>query len=282
MKRSTPKARALGRALRQAREESGQTLRAFAEKIGRDPGVLSRWETGERNPQIDQVAQMLAMLGVNGDRFDEIIALTKDTDEPRWLAVSLPEQRQQLDALVDMEQSATKITQVSPTLVPGLLQTKPYIKAIMTGGSVPEGEIAARVAIRLGRRDVLAEPNPVPYLAILGEAALRQLIGDPEIMADQLRYLLERSELSSIDVRVIPFDSGWHPALEGPYYVVESGASPPVVQLENRRSLLFLHEEADVDTYQEATDLVRRAALSRSESRELITEYIDRWEEAAP
>jgi transcriptional regulator with XRE-family HTH domain len=277
--KGTPKARALGRVLRNAREETGLTLRAFAAKIDRDPGVLSRWENGERIPQLDQVAQILTMLGVTGERYDEIIALTKGTDEPHWLAVRLPEQRQQLNALVDFEQSATKLTQVSPTMVPGLLQVTPYIKAIMTGGSVPAGEIAARVAIRIGRREVL---KTKPYLALVGEAALRQLIGSAEIMVEQLRHLAKMAAEPNVDLRVIPFDSGWNPALEGPYFMVESGAAPPVVQLENRRSVLFLHEERDVDTYRDATEMVLRSAASAIESAALIAEYTDRWEEATP
>ncbi len=277
--KGTPKARALGRALRLAREETGLSLRAFATKIGRDPGMLSRWETGERNPQVDQVAQILTMLGVTGERFDEIIALTKGTDEPHWLAITLPEQRQQLNALVDFEQSATKLTHVSPMLVSGLLQTTPYIKAIMTAGSVPHGEVAARVAIRVGRREVL---NATPYLALIGEAALRQLIGSPEVMVEQLRHLAEMAARPNVEVRVIPFDSGWHPALEGPYHLLESGEAPPVVQLENRRSVLFLHEEQDVDTYRDATEMLLRSAASADESIALIAEYTDRWEEATP
>src|SRR5262245_25884315 len=123
----TPKARALGKALREAREATGQSLRAFAKQLGRDPGVLSRWETGDRTPQSDQVAQLLTKLGVTGERYDEVMELTRGTDERRWLAITLPEQRQQFAALLDLEASATTITAVAPLLVPGLLQTSGYI-----------------------------------------------------------------------------------------------------------------------------------------------------------
>ncbi|MEU5851082.1 helix-turn-helix domain-containing protein, partial [Saccharopolyspora shandongensis] len=62
----TPKGRALGNALRAARQEQGLTVRGFAAQLGRDPGVLSRWETGDRIPKPEQVAQILTSLGVNG------------------------------------------------------------------------------------------------------------------------------------------------------------------------------------------------------------------------
>jgi transcriptional regulator with XRE-family HTH domain len=276
----TPKSRALGRALREARDDKGLQLREFAEQLGRDPGTLSRWETGERTPRSDQVAQILALLGVNGERYEEIINLTQGTHASQWLAVSLPEQRQQMAMLVDLEQSATTITEVSPLLVPGLLQTTPYIQAIMSGGTVPYAEIAARVTIRVGRKDVVTRRNPVQFAGLVGEAALRQLIGNREIMIEQLRELLDLSNRSNVDLRVIPYDSGWHPALEGPFIMIESKHATPVVQLENRRSLLFLHEDDDVDPYRRAIDMVRGAAAGPTDSAALIAEYIKKWEKS--
>lgn len=274
----TPKSRALGRALREARQEKGLKLRDFAAQLGRDPGVLSRWETGERTPRPDQVAQILTLLGVNGDRYEEIINLTEGTHASQWLAVSLPEQRQQFAALLDFEQSATKITEVGPLFVPGLLQTGPYIRAIMSGGSVPLAEIASRVAMRLGRRDILTKRDPVHLGALVGEAALSQLIGGPEVMAEQLHHLLEMAKRSNVDLRVMPYHSGWHPGLEGAFLLIESKQATPVVQLENRRTVLFLHEDDDVGPYRQAVEMVLRIAMSPAESTALISEYMKTWE----
>src|SRR5438309_3396611 len=102
----TPKGRALGSALRKAREDCGWKMREFAIKIGRDPGVLSRWETGDRTPKPEQVAQILTALGINGERYEQIVALAYDTDAPLWFATSLPEQQKQLAAVIDYEQKA--------------------------------------------------------------------------------------------------------------------------------------------------------------------------------
>lgn len=275
----TPKSRALGRALRQARQDRGLKLRDFAQQLGRDPGMLSRWETGERTPRPDQVAQILTLLGVNGDDYEEIIHLTHGTQASQWLAVSLPEQRQQFAALLDLEQSATTITHVAPLLIPGLVQTTAYIRAIMIGGAPPD-EVAARVAIRVGRKEILARPDPVQFVGFIGEAALSQMVGSREIMADQLRHLIDMSQRSNVDIRVVPYNSGWHPGLEGPFLLIESRQATPVVQLENRRSLLFLHEDDDVDSYRQAAKMVHRVALSPADSTGLISEYINRWETA--
>lgn len=267
----TPKARALGRALRAAREERGLSLRKLAAELGRDPGALSRWENGERSPKPTDVAQILTLLGVNGDRYEEIIDMTRNTDASHWLAVSLPEQRQQFAAMLEFERTATKITQAAPLLVPGLLQTTAYVRAIMTAGSVPNDEVETRIAVRIGRREAITRrDNPVRLAVAIGEAALRQVLGSPRIMIEQMDHLLQMSELANVDVRVAPFTSGWHPALEGLFVLIESEAAPPVVQFENRRSGLFLHEPTDVKIYQDAADTVFDAALSYQDSRKLI------------
>lgn len=274
----TPKARALGAALRKAREQRGYGLREFAKVLERDPGVLSRWETGDRIPSPDQAAQYLTRLEVIGEQYEEIMELTRATDEPRWLAISLPEQRQQFDALLDFEQHASTITNLAPMLVPGLLQTSEYIRSIMSAGEVPEREIPRRLALRIGRRDVLTRPDPVMLVAFVGESALRQLIGTREVMAEQLRHLRDATAWPNVDLRVVPFDSGWHPALEGPCLVVDSNESEPVVHLSLRDSVLFLHEEDDVNRYRQAIEKVERVALTPQDSSEVIAGYIKQWE----
>ena len=274
----TPKGRALGKALRKVREDRGYGLREFAKVLERDPGVLSRWETGDRIPAPDQVAQYLTRLEVIGEPYEEIMELTRATDEPRWLAISLPEQRQQFDALLDFEQHATVITHLAPMLVPGLLQTSGYIRSIMSTGDVPDHEFPRRIAMRIGRKDVLTRPEPVRLVAFVGEGALRQLIGTPAVMAEQLRHLRDAMKWPNVDLRVIPFDSGWHPALEGPCLVIDSDESEPVVHLGLRDSMLFLHEEDDVNRYRQAVEKVERVALNPQDSAEVIAGYIQRWE----
>jgi transcriptional regulator with XRE-family HTH domain len=276
----TPKARALGAALRQEREGREIGLREFASRLGREPSMVSRWETGDRSPKPEDVARFLTVLGVEGERYDEMMALTAGTDDPLWIAVTLPEQRRQLAALVEFEQSATHITHVQPLLMPGLLQTGEYVEAIMTRAGVGAGEFGVRVAIRLGRREVLRRAKPVELVALIGEAALWHLIGSPKLMAEQMRYLLEMSELANVTVQVIAHDSGWNPSLEGPFMLIESEQNIPIVQLENRQSALFLHEDPDVGTYRKAIEMVRQVAMGPKQSAELIAKYRNRWEQA--
>jgi transcriptional regulator with XRE-family HTH domain len=274
----TPKGRALGGALRQAREGRGLKLRDFASTIGRDPGVLSRWETGDRTPKPEQVAQILTTLGVVGNEYEEIVALAYDTHAPQWVATKLPDQKQQLSALVDYEQGASEIVEVAPLLVPGLLQTGSYVRAIMSGGGVPAGEIATRAAIRIGRKDVITRDRPARLLALVGEGALRQAVGGRDTMVDQLKHLLEMSDRKNIDCRIVPYSSGWNPSLEGGFLMIKQDKLDPVVVLENRRSGLFLHEYGDVTAYQQAVDQITEIALTAKLSKAVLREAIKRAE----
>ncbi|MDA3645866.1 helix-turn-helix transcriptional regulator [Saccharopolyspora indica] len=267
----TPKARALGAALRSAREERNIGLRQLAKQIECAPGTLSRWETGDRCPKPADIARILTTLGVTGEKYEEILDMANGASAPHWLAVSLPEQRQQLSALLEFERTAKSITHAAPLLIPGLLQSTTYIRAIMTAGGVPPEEVETRIAIRVGRREAITRNDePVRLKAAIGEAALRQIVGSPDAMSEQLDHLLQLSELKNVDVHVVPFKSGWHPALEGLFVLIESDEAPPAVHLENRRSGLFLHEPADIEIYREAAETVFSTALDAAESKQHI------------
>nr|WP_237710589.1 DUF5753 domain-containing protein [Saccharopolyspora spinosa] len=218
----------------------------------------------------------MTSLGVNGQRYEEIIDLAYGASDSSWVATTLPENRQQLAALLDLEQSATKIIEVSPLLIPGLVQTTDYIRGIMASG-LPAGELATRVSIRIGRREALTGHKPVQFVALIGQPALKQVIGSPEVLTEQLRYLLKAGRRANIELRIIRPDIGWNPALEGAFSLIET-PSGVAVHLENRKSGLFLHEEADIRIYRQAIEMVRQAALGPEDSARLIADLIGRME----
>lgn len=284
----TPKAQALGAALRQAREERKLLLRELASAINKDIGVLSRWETGDRAPKPEQVSQILATLQVGGDRFEEIMTLAYGTKESQWVATTMPEQRRQLAALVDWELRATRIVEVAPLIVPGLLQTPDYVRGIMTAAGVPAGEISLRVTTRVGRRVAIEGRNPADLMVLLGQSALNQGIGGRSTMIAQLDFLLEMAGRPNIDLRVIPDHRGWHPGLEGSFVIVDAprtsnGRRPAsgvesIVFMETRRSELMLHENADVDAYKKALDRILAISLPPDASANLISDVRNRME----
>lgn len=277
----TPRSRALGNAIRTARLDRNIGLRQFAKEIERDASLLSRWESGDRVPPPTEVAQILGKLGVTGARYTEILELARGTDDPRWLATTLPGQKAQLAALLDFEATADVLTDVAPLLVSGLLQTRNYAHAIMTAARIPEAEIDERVDIRTGRRDVLTrDDQPTRFVSLIGEGALRQLVGTRPIMAEQLAFLLEMAAWPNVEIRVVPYDSGWHPGLEGPTLLIESRTDPTVVYLDLHGTGLFLHATSDVTTYRAAVDDVQARALTAEDSLAVIALTKAEWESA--
>ena len=277
----TPRSRALGNALRKARLERKLGLRQFAKDIGRDASLLSRWETGDRTPGPIEVAHILGKLDITGPRYDEIIELALGADESRWLANTLPAQRAQLSALVELESTANVITEVQPLLVPGLLQTSNYTHAMMTADRIPEDDVGTRVGVRMGRRDVLIRPDqPARFVGLIGEGGLRQLIGTREIMTQQLAFLLEMANRPNVDILVVPYDSGWHPGLSGAVLLIESETEPAVVHLEVHRTGMFLHTTNDVAIYHEVVEDVRARALTVEDSLAVIALIKSEWESA--
>ncbi|MEV4602234.1 helix-turn-helix transcriptional regulator [Amycolatopsis sp. NPDC049253] len=279
---TSPRARAIGAELRRAREDAGLSARTLAARIGVAHTTVGRWESGERSPRPTDVATVLGALGTDHELREELVELSRNTDGRHWVASGLPEQQRQLAALLELERDATRIVNVSPLLIPGLLQTSGYARAIIGAGGVPAGEIETRVAVRIGRRDVIMRrERPAELLALVDESALRRNIGGPAVMAEQLRALDEASCWSNVTLRAIPESAGWHPALEGPFDVLEFVDRTPVVQIENRRSALFFHESVDVEAYRLATDRVQDIAMSPDETRAFIADVLGNLETKA-
>ncbi|MGH3518719.1 MAG: helix-turn-helix domain-containing protein [Haloechinothrix sp.] len=278
---TTPKARALGSELRNAREAAKIGLRQLAGLLETSHATVSRWETGQRSPRPEDVAAYLAKVDAPAEQREQLVELARDPDGSHWLSVGMPEQHRQLAALLEIERSATEITTVSPLLIPGLLQTADYARAIMTRAEVDRDQIDMRVAVRVGRREAITRKNPARLRAFVWEPVLNQLIGGPEVMADQLRALIEYSAMPNVDLRVIPTRCDWYPGLAGPFVLAAFDGRDAVVHLENQLSGLFLHDPDEVKEYQDAVDRIRGVAMSPEGSTELIADVIN-GKETAP
>ncbi|HEV8558112.1 MAG TPA: DUF5753 domain-containing protein, partial [Actinophytocola sp.] len=178
--------------------------------------------------------------------------------------------------------------EVAPLLVPGILQTGDYIRAIMTTPGVPSGEIASRVTTRLGRKEIITKQNPADLLVLLGRAALNQGIGGRQVMIEQLAHLLEMASRPNVEVRIVPDDRGWHPGLEGDFTFIESSranavrsastTTSSIVFVGIRQTMLMLHEDRDVNPYRWAIDQIMKVALPPEMSVSFIADLRNRME----
>ncbi|MGW1678041.1 helix-turn-helix domain-containing protein [Saccharopolyspora sp. NPDC002376] len=276
----TPKARALGAELREAREAVGRSLRALAHELDTNHVKLMRYETGRSVPSPEVVAAFVTTLGVSATERDRLVEMARDADAPNWLTADRAGVRQELTALIEFERTATRITNVATGLIPGLLQTSDYARAVMRGK--PLGEVEKLVLMRLGRREVLAARDAPKLTTIISENALREPIGGHAVMAEQLRKVAELGEWSNIDVRVVPSGlTTWHPGHVGPFVVFEFPKAQPIVHLEHYRSSAFLYNRGLAQEYLDAITTLLSFAMDDVESIAFITKCANEMEALA-
>lgn len=273
----TPKARLLGAELRECRKQVGLTVRDLASRVGTSHVTISRYETGTRTPQPEDVARILGTLGVTGTRYDEIVEFARTAGDKNTFARSSSSTHKHLVDLAEFERSASAIVDVAPNLLPGLLQTADYARQVMH--TLPADEREIRVGLRMSRRDVLFSKNAPTLEVFVAESALRQPLGGPATMAEQLRHALRMTELDNVTVFVLPNAlTRYTPAQDGAFVLYEFVKAPPIVHLEHYRSPAFLFDAKDVAAYKSAVTELQDASLNEDESVELIASIADEME----
>lgn len=274
---NTPRARQLGAELRGLRREAGLTTHQLGRQVRRSHAHISRWENGKLAPSEEDVAALLDVLDVATEKRQALLDLTREAADPDWISPGVERQRA---VLAEYERSSTRVTDVEPLLIPGLLQTADYARSIMLGAGASRGESDARVMFRLGRREVLTRRNyPVQLKTFVGEAALRNPPCTSDVLFEQLQELLGWKELENIEVRIVPFGTGYTSAMEGRFMLLDSDTAYPVVHLEHYRASMTITDSTDVRAYQESVEQLDRVALSESASTEMIIDLIKNEED---
>jgi hypothetical protein len=176
-----------------------------------------------------------------------------------------------LGALASYEHEAVRLTDWSPGVIPGLLQTKEYSIAVMQDWGVPAGDVNARIGARIQRQELLNR-RQVDYTAYIGLAALDNRLCGPDDFVRQLRHLVRMSQRDGVTVRVVEKPTSY--ALSS-WYLLHFADTGSVVHLEHLRSATFLFDK-ETDAYVDASTRLDRIALCASESRATIEELIER------
>ncbi|APU19502.1 hypothetical protein UA75_07415 [Actinoalloteichus sp. GBA129-24] len=182
----------------------------------------------------------------------------------------------QLTTLVDYEADACSMTVVTPLLIPGLLQTRPYAHAIMSaaGGLLDDTVIGARVMYRMGRQDILRSAEPPTFTSVLTEWALQSPVGGHATMAEQLARLTEWMRHDHIDVRVVPAAIGASLSSAGNFSIYEFSKATPVVHLEHISASVFVDDVREVADFVAARETILSETRSSAESAALIEHYL--------
>ncbi|WP_026454227.1 helix-turn-helix domain-containing protein [Saccharomonospora iraqiensis] len=264
----TPRARALGAELRQARETAGLSQEAVARQVGRTKSHVSRWENGRLTPAEAEVAQVIQLLGVPCAERERLLDLARAALDPNWIA---PGVDKQLAALTDYERTAKLIVNVQPMLIPGLMQTYDYARHLMLAGGISAGEAEQNARLRVGRQHVVPKTR---LLALIGEHALRYPPCSADVMVEQLDHLRALATRDNIEVRVLSYESPL-PMRFGSWVLMEFTRARPVVHLEHYDASATITDPKSVARYQGAVATLREAAMSPADSSALIADVLD-------
>jgi transcriptional regulator with XRE-family HTH domain len=255
--------------LRAQREAAGLTQEQLAKLMGYSMSVIAKLETCRTAPSPQHAAQADAALNTPGTFSRLRQGMINGAHEP-WVR-----------AMLDMEERATVLRWWEPLLVPGLLQTEAYASAMIRAGRPgdSDAEIEQLVAARMARQAIWerADPPPAMLFAVVGEAVLRQRVGDAAIMREQLGHLVEAADGPRITVQVMPFAAAAHPGLLGPFVVASFAAGPDAAYLDNALDGQVTERRAQVGRVSLLYDTLRSEALSPGASCELIARAAQEW-----
>jgi hypothetical protein len=181
-----------------------------------------------------------------------------------------PEVTMRSRTLVRLEPAAIAIVNVEPLLMCGLVQTADYARAVMRSYGIPDERIELQIGARTARQAVLTKDKPPKVDLILGEIALRQVIGSHKIMAQQLRAMLAILDLPNVRLWVVPFAQSGNAGLDTPFHRMDFARNQSVVFLEQKTAGIFVEDEEKMDYFRRYAARLAKAALDPTESASLV------------
>ena len=268
----TVRRRELGAQLRALRTEKGWTVEQVAERLLMSTSKVSRLETGQRGANARDIRDLSNLYGLDDQQRQRLTDLARaGKQHPWWQPLSLP-----YSTYVGLETDATSIKDFGLGVMPGLLQTPEYAKAVLQA-IVPHrthDEIENLIKGRLARQQrVLSAKEPQQFQAILDASVLHRVVGSRAIMQEQLGQLIEMSELPNVSVKVVPYEAGPLPVPNNKFIILSfAGAGlPDVVFIEGLTGDLYIERKEDTDTYNRAFRALDELAASPEETRGMIT-----------
>lgn len=277
----TVRSRRLTGELRRLREEAKLTWPVVAEQMGWSESKLYRIENDKSRVLPRDVKRLLDLYGVDDeDRRAALIELARRANEKGWwhqYSGTIPTWFQ---PFIGLEASAAAIRRYESELVPGLLQTEGYMRAIASTAPVTatEEEIDRGVEVRLARQRRLAEEaEPLELWMVLNEAVLRRVVGGPAVMREQLLHLADMARNPRITLQALPFSHGEHSAMLGSFQLLEFAAAeiPPVVYLEHQTGGLYVEKPEDIRRYTLMYNHLSVKALNEEESLAMVRQAVD-------
>lgn len=281
MPRTSPtlRRRDLSKRLKELRERAGVSVAEAAEALGCSIDKIHWIERGEWNrPRWRDVRDLLDRYGVDDDDTrDYLIELAREGAQRDWWHPYRKMLSETYTTYIAFEEEAEEVLAFELAIIPGLLQTEAYARALMGHGpaKLDDAEIDKRVQVRAERQRILDRADPAQLFAVIDEAALRRTVGGPEVMREQLRHLIEMAERPNVTIQVIPFDAGPHPGTGGRFTILGFGEDPDAVYIETIAGELLLDENEAVARYRTVFRRLNAEALTPEATIALIGRLAD-------
>lgn len=177
---------------------------------------------------------------------------------------------------VELERTATSLREFEPLLIPGLLQTEEYARAVLRAGrpADTDEQVEELVVARMERQSVLSGDESPLVWVVIDESALHRPVGGAKVMVEQLQYLVEVARRPRITVQVVPWNAGAHAGLAGPFVIIEAADRTKLVYLDSVASGRVVDRAQDVAECGLLYDTLQVEALPREASISLIEQAI--------
>ncbi|MGW4462280.1 helix-turn-helix domain-containing protein [Micromonospora sp. NPDC004704] len=254
----------MNEALRAAMAQAGYTVESLAEKTAVDPKTVSRWLDPGRIPH---ARTRVRAANVLGQKVSDLWPNTGRRRDPQWFK-----------PWAEAEREALSLRWFEPLVVPGLLQTEEYARAVLTdAGPTSRDDVEQKVRDRLDRQWILSRKNPPQFTACLDEGVLRRPIGSPQVMLEQVRALISACQEPHIRVHLVPSTAGAYAGLNGPFAVAAGPGGRITCYLDNQLEGQVVESAEHVAALQGSWESVRGEALPHRQSIELMTEVAETW-----
>jgi transcriptional regulator with XRE-family HTH domain len=275
----TVRRKRLGTELRRLRERAALTCEDVGRRLECSGTRISRMETGRISVRPGDVRELLEVYGVAGAEADSLVQLAREARRKGWWHTYGRVLPHWFEPYIGLESEAVRLRDFQPLVVPGLLQTEDYARAVLRAAphAGSGADIDRLVDLRMERQKILGQDSPPDVWVVLSESVLRVHMGTPAVMRAQLQRLAEVAGRPNVTLQVLPFTTAAHAQPIGPFTVLEfpDAADPAVVYLEHLTGSLFLDNENEVRRYRVIFDHLRAEALDTSQSAGLIARVVD-------
>lgn len=267
----TIRRRELGAMLKSLRSAKGWTVNSVAEKLQVSPSKVSRLENGLRGVGAGDISNLCDLYDVYGEQRQHLTELARASRQrARWQPLGLP-----YSIYIGLEADAASISDYGLGIMPGLLQTPDYARAVVRAAVprwVPD-VVKQRVEGRMLRQQLLFSEDPPRFEAVVDESVLHRVVGSRAVMRAQLQRLLELADLPSVTLQVIPYGAGALPAGNNKFIILRFAepAVADVVYVEGLTRDEYLKDRHEVEVYNTTFRTLAHLAASPHETREIIS-----------